>query len=101
MAFTGRQGKGLTFPFKALPLDQQDNEPDHCPLTFSAFSTRNELGNTSEQVTNVGLDNVSIGSSLMAHLLISLTTGAGKEKNRRVRIVAAHLTTQFKTVEIR
>ena len=29
---------------------------------------------SSEQVTNVGLDNVSISSSLMAHLLISLTT---------------------------
>ena len=70
-------------------------------LACCAFSIGNELVDTSEQVTNVGLDNVSISSSLMAHLLISLTTRAGKEKDRCVQIVAAHLTTQFKTVEIR
>jgi hypothetical protein len=49
-------------------------------------------------VTNVGLDNVGIGSSLTTHLLISLENRAGKEKNRSVLIEAAHLATQFKPV---
>jgi hypothetical protein len=47
----------------------------------SALLARGMNCNTSEQLTNVGLDNVSIGPSMMTHLLISFTTRAGKKES--------------------
>src|SRR5687768_1474662 len=72
----------------------------HRKLRDGGLCARNKLLDASYYTLNVGLRHISTGSCLNSLLFVRFISSTGKEKNRCLRIQAAHTPTQFEAVEV-